>query len=922
MSFKPGEGLYAELGDDGKLKDPIMTKDPGVGKDTFKDTGQDLTSEQKKSIEGGGSGSGYVISRTSRSKRRSRPSRPDPVLEVEEKVPEPVVPKSPDVSSRQDVDRFNREVDVYNRDLKAYQEQFTRPDGFRPGESLYLELGRDGLKDDVLVKDGGSTLRRSGLSIDAKQFEKDIEDANKEARENKITEARESRRSIREATKPDPNKQLFGKREPGKETVSSAPTYNVYDPAKDKTRSGLSATQTAEFLAVRTFLPKYWGITTEDYKQDIYDFGSPARVLSETGDKIITEFKNIKAEDMYKPKGFREGQSLTVGLFDAFGKQETAEFYREREAKWMKLSEKAVEGLVKFVSVTGQVIGETVKDPVRAVALFAVGGGAGKIVKVLKPVAVRYSAWVGSRSVPVRSALRGAGIGLKTTAVGVIGGSVVMDVARADDPALRTAQITKDFVLLGAGFRAGQRTTIKFPSFKKSPDLTVRGTGAEWRLKTTVQGRDVQTTLTGQTTTPQQIYETRLSAGAPSLKKSPLGLDNTPFYSSQVRLGKGSSNVLFEKSFGQSFAYPRFSSTESGQSVLTDFKVVGTKTQSLKKTSVRLMDKITGKEYNVLVEQVQKRLAQNPDLEVVGQPARYLFASDPLTALATMIKPVDFKITPQLSTRGVASSPSPVSILKPKPVMSPSLQPLLITPSLLTRKDEGVVGLVEEQQKQRDETQSISITPVFLSQRKNIELMSTATFTETSSVSDSITSSSSRSVTRSSSKSMIDTVQTPISETITQQVQSSTTTPKNILRQPSFNPQNIKSSSLTRPSLGFPSGGRAPSLGAGFVVSVRRSGVFSPVGFFSTPEEAFSKGVKVVSGSAGASFKVSDPKGEVVPFSSFSIGNRFRPSKTERGVVVERRRYRISSPGELEEITYKGLMSQKRKRGGGGFNLF
>ena len=856
---------------------------------------------------------------------RSRRSTPEPVLEVEEKVPEPDVPKSPDVSSRQDADRFNREADVYNRDLKAYQQQFTRPSGgFRPGEPLYLELGRDGLKDDVLVKDEeGSTLRRSGLSIDAKQFEKDIEDANKEARENKIREARESRRAIREATKPDPNKQLFGTREPGKETVSSAPTYNVYDPAKDKTRSGLSATQTAEFLAVRTFLPQYWGITTEEYKRDVFDRGSPARVLSETGDKIITEFKSLKAEDMYKPEGVREGQSLTVGLFDAFGKQETADYYREREARWMKLSEKADEGVVRFGSVTGQVIGETVKDPVSDVALVAVGGVAGKTAKVLKPVAVRYSAWVGSRSVPVRSALRGAGIGLKTTAVGVIGGSIALDISRADDPALRSAQITKDFALLGAGFRAGQRTTIKFPSFKKSPDLTYKATGGEWRLKTTVQGRDVQTTLTGETISDASVFSKSIPP-APFSRTSPLGLETTPFYSSQVRSGKGSSNVLFEKSFGQSFAYPRFSTTESGQSVLTDFKVVGTKTQSLKKTSVRLMDKITGKEYNVPVEQVQKRLAQNPDLEVVGQPARYLFASDPLTAIASTIKPVDFKITPQLSTRGVASSPSPVSILKPKPVMSPSLQPLLITPSLLTRKDESVVSVVEEQQKQRDETQSISITPVFLSQRKNLELMSTATFTETSSASDSITSSSSRSVTRSSSKSIIDTVQTPISESITQQVQSSAKIPRNILRQSSFNPQNIKSSSLTRPSLGFPSRGRAPSVGAGFVVKVRREGVFNPVGFFSTPEQAFRKGQRVVGETAGASFKVRDRTGQVVDPWWNVISNRFRPAKSERGVVVERRKYRISSPGEVREISAKGWMSQRTKRGNqrGGFNLF
>ena len=104
-----------------------------------------------------------------------------------------------------------------------------------------------------------------------------------------------------------------------------------------------------------------------------------------------------------------------------------------------------------------------------------------------------------------------------------------------------------------------------------------------------------------------------------------------------------------------------------------------------------------------------------------------------------------------------------------------------------------------------------------------------------------------------------------------------------------------------------------------FQVMVRREGRFRPVGFGMDLSRAVKVGVREVGGTAAASFKVLDERGEVVDVMGLlprGKATRFRPAKREPGVVVERRRFRISSPGELREITFKGLEELRMRSGG------
>lgn len=73
--------------------------------------------------------------------------------------------------------------------------------------------------------------------------------------------------------------------------------------------------------------------------------------------------------------------------------------------------------------------------------------------------------------------------------------------------------------------------------------------------------------------------------------------------------------------------------------------------------------------------------------------------------------------------------------------------------------------------------------------------------------------------------------------------------------------------------------------------------------------EAFAVGKKTVAQSSSASFKVTDQKGELQNIGLNILGNKFRRSKINRGIIVEKRRFRIDTAGEKEEITKKGLFT-------------
>jgi hypothetical protein len=101
-----------------------------------------------------------------------------------------------------------------------------------------------------------------------------------------------------------------------------------------------------------------------------------------------------------------------------------------------------------------------------------------------------------------------------------------------------------------------------------------------------------------------------------------------------------------------------------------------------------------------------------------------------------------------------------------------------------------------------------------------------------------------------------------------------------------------------------------------FEVQVRRGGVFGrSARTFLSLDKAFRTGKKVVGTTAAASFRIVDRKsGKVVESIGKRLPKQFRQSKRERGVFIERRKYRISSPGERREITQKGLFTIKVKK--------
>jgi hypothetical protein len=97
-----------------------------------------------------------------------------------------------------------------------------------------------------------------------------------------------------------------------------------------------------------------------------------------------------------------------------------------------------------------------------------------------------------------------------------------------------------------------------------------------------------------------------------------------------------------------------------------------------------------------------------------------------------------------------------------------------------------------------------------------------------------------------------------------------------------------------------------------FIAQVRKKGKFVPVGVFTSSEQAFSKAKRIVGTSASVSLRVKRLEGGIVNPSGF-LSSDFRLSRREEGVLIERRSRRIKSGGELSEITFKGIQSQKNK---------
>lgn len=102
-----------------------------------------------------------------------------------------------------------------------------------------------------------------------------------------------------------------------------------------------------------------------------------------------------------------------------------------------------------------------------------------------------------------------------------------------------------------------------------------------------------------------------------------------------------------------------------------------------------------------------------------------------------------------------------------------------------------------------------------------------------------------------------------------------------------------------------------------FKVQVREKGIFKTIAVTETPQEAFRIGKTKIEHTALASLRVK-PVGssEKVTGVGKSIlpQQKFRLSTKEPDVFIQKRRFRISTPGEKKEIPYKGLQVQKARR--------
>lgn len=113
-----------------------------------------------------------------------------------------------------------------------------------------------------------------------------------------------------------------------------------------------------------------------------------------------------------------------------------------------------------------------------------------------------------------------------------------------------------------------------------------------------------------------------------------------------------------------------------------------------------------------------------------------------------------------------------------------------------------------------------------------------------------------------------------------------------------------------------------------FETKVRRRGMFRTIGRSRSLKQAILKGKFEVERTAAASFKVIGGEPAQVKRAAWSIlpTTKYRPSKKESDIFVQRREQRIKTGGEKFEITRKGQLAlqlkAKRKKGKNLFNIF
>lgn len=162
-------------------------------------------------------------------------------------------------------------------------------------------------------------------------------------------------------------------------------------------------------------------------------------------------------------------------------------------------------------------------------------------------------------------------------------------------------------------------------------------------------------------------------------------------------------------------------------------------------------------------------------------------------------------------------------------------------------------------------------------------------------------------------------VETKVDTKVDTKIETKVKTPTRVLT-----PTRVKIPDRTEIEYPTPKfGGESQKKSGGFQVFVKSKGRFGLVGTFDNPREAILKGKSIVQKTASASFKVEGPRPDIERSAMQLLPrNIFTRSKKDSEVFVQRREERISSGGELAEITFKGLNVLKQQKGRRNLNRF
>ena len=239
-------------------------------------------------------------------------------------------------------------------------------------------------------------------------------------------------------------------------------------------------------------------------------------------------------------------------------------------------------------------------------------------------------------------------------------------------------------------------------------------------------------------------------------------------------------------------------------------------------------------------------------------------------------------------------------------------------PKMLSKTKEQLIPTITTQETISTPILKTSTPTIVKTRTPTITRTETPTITRTETPSITITRTPTETITKTPTKTITQAKTETITETITETptpTPSGAPTPGTPPRRPPPETPTI-SPFLFRKK-------EKPDLG--YKVEVRRGGVFEEIAVEPSAERAFFTGLGRVRTTARASFRITALE-DTAPLSPSFGGliprREIYASQREPGVFVERREKRISTPGELRDITYKGIATLRARRSRKGFNIF